>query len=48
MAQLTRTHARAGETTLLARSLREADAFAAFYTAYVARVSAYFVRRVFD
>jgi RNA polymerase sigma factor (sigma-70 family) len=48
MAKLTRTGASASETTLLARSLREADAFAAFYEEYVARVSAYFVRRVFD
>jgi RNA polymerase sigma-70 factor (ECF subfamily) len=48
MAKPTRTDARAGESTLLARSLYEAEAYAAFYTEYVARVSAYFVRRVFD
>lgn len=33
---------------LLARSVHDADAFAAFYTAYVERVSVFFVRRVFD
>lgn len=48
MTKPTRTGASARESTLLARSLRDADAFAAFYEEYAARVSAYFVRRVFD
>jgi len=34
--------------TFLVRSLSDADAFAAFYTLYVGRVSVYFVRRIFD
>jgi RNA polymerase sigma factor (sigma-70 family) len=34
--------------TFLARSLRDADAFADFYELYVQRVSVYFVRRIFD
>ncbi len=32
----------------MSRSLRDADAFAAFYEQYVERVSVFFVRRVFD
>ncbi|MEA2195062.1 MAG: hypothetical protein QOG42_1496 [Solirubrobacteraceae bacterium] len=34
--------------TFLARSLDDADVFAAFYTLYVGRVSVYFVRRILD
>ena len=34
--------------TFLARSIGDADAFADFYVLYVARVSVYFVRRIFD
>jgi RNA polymerase sigma-70 factor (ECF subfamily) len=34
--------------TFLAQSVRDADAFASFYEAYVANVSVYFVRRVLD
>jgi RNA polymerase sigma factor (sigma-70 family) len=34
--------------SLLARSVNDADAFAAFYECYVRRVSVYFVRRVLD
>ena len=41
-------HTAAAGTTFLARSLVDPDAFAAFYTLYVARVSVYFVRRIFD
>lgn len=42
------TDASPAGTTLLARSLHDADAFAAFYTEYLSRVSVFFVRRVFD
>ena len=38
----------AAGATFLARSLGDPDAFADFYTLYVARVSVYFVRRIFD
>ncbi|MDX6678512.1 MAG: hypothetical protein QOE31_2564 [Solirubrobacteraceae bacterium] len=34
--------------TFLAHSVRDADAFASFYEAYVGNVSVYFVRRVLD
>ena len=34
--------------SLLARSVEDADAFAAFYACYVQRVSVYFMRRVLD
>jgi RNA polymerase sigma-70 factor (ECF subfamily) len=40
--------ANATAPTYLARSRSDPDAFAAFYTAYVGRVSVYFVRRVLD
>ena len=34
--------------SILARSVNDADAFAAFYERYIRRVSVYFVRRVLD
>jgi RNA polymerase sigma factor (sigma-70 family) len=44
-----RRTARSGaRASLLARSVEDADAFAAFYECYVQRVSVYFVRRVLD
>jgi RNA polymerase sigma-70 factor, ECF subfamily len=48
MAMEGRPHATAPGATFLARSLRDADAFADFYALYVGRVSVYFVRRIFD
>lgn len=48
MAMAGRPQTAAPGATFLARSLRDADAFADFYELYVARVSVYFVRRIFD
>ncbi len=43
-----RTARGAARASLLARSVEDANAFAAFYECYVQRVSVYFVRRVLD
>ncbi len=43
-----RTARGAARASLLARSVADANAFAAFYECYVQRVSVYFVRRVLD
>lgn len=43
-----RTARGAARTSLLARSVADANAFASFYECYVQRVSVYFVRRVLD
>jgi RNA polymerase sigma-70 factor (ECF subfamily) len=48
MPRFQRKSAAAGETPLLVRSVHEPAAFAAFYEAYVTRVSVYFMRRVLD
>jgi len=48
MAMEGRPQTAAPGATFLARSLRDADAFADFYELYVRRVSVYFVRRILD
>ena len=48
MAEPTSPEPGVSRESLLARSFRDADAFAAFYERYVQRVSVYFVPRVLD
>ena len=48
MAQPRSSESEAARASILARSVCDADAFAAFYECYVRRVSVYFVRRVLD
>lgn len=48
MAEPRSSESEAVRASILARSVDDADAFAAFYERYIRRVSVYFVRRVLD